>query len=266
MFIFLQNWRSTVIPAITISGLAHRHVRVREALRLLHQHAHCSSASCSPTGIVVDDAIVVIENVERQHARREEDGVSRGDRRDERSVLGVVVIGVVLVSVFVPVAFFPGTTGRMYQQFSLTIAFAVVLSVFNAVTFTPALSALLLDKEPHAQSRVLQVLINKVIDGGTNLYVRLVRGALRWRWRCSCVFASACRARGRSTSRALVVRAGRGRGLLHHDHPGAGGRVARVHVEHRQAGREASSSSSRRCWPCSRSPASASADRRRIRA
>ncbi len=57
-------------------------------------------------------------------------------------VLGaVIVIGLVLVAVFVPVAFFPGTTGRLYQQFSLTIAFAVVLSVFNAVTFTPALSA-----------------------------------------------------------------------------------------------------------------------------
>ena len=59
----------------------------------------------------------------------------------------VIVIGIVLVSVFVPVAFFPGTTGRMYQQFSLTIAFAVVLSVFNAVTLTPSLSALLLKKE-----------------------------------------------------------------------------------------------------------------------
>ena len=55
-----------------------------------------------------------------------------------REVFGaVVVIGVVLVAVFVPVAFFPGTTGRLYQQFSLTIAFAVILSVFNAVTFTP---------------------------------------------------------------------------------------------------------------------------------
>ena len=58
----------------------------------------------------------------------------------------VIVIGLVLVAVFVPVAFFPGTTGRLYQQFSLTIAFSVVLSVFNAVTFTPALSALLLDQ------------------------------------------------------------------------------------------------------------------------
>ena len=71
-----------------------------------------------------------------------------------REVFGaVVVIGLVLVAVFVPVAFFPGTTGRLYQQFSLTIAFAVVLSVFNAVTFTPALSALLLAKESHAHGR-----------------------------------------------------------------------------------------------------------------
>ena len=69
----------------------------------------------------------------------------------------VIVIGIVLVAVFVPVAFFPGTTGRMYQQFSLTIAFAVVLSVFNAVTFTPALSALLLDKQSHAAGPVLHV-------------------------------------------------------------------------------------------------------------
>ena len=59
----------------------------------------------------------------------------------------VVVIGIVLVAVFLPVAFFPGTTGRMYQQFSMTITFAVILSVFNAVTFTPALAALLLEKE-----------------------------------------------------------------------------------------------------------------------
>src|SRR5262245_28770558 len=65
----------------------------------------------------------------------------------------VVVIGIVLVSVFLPVAFFPGTTGRMYQQFAMTITFAVILSVFNAVTFTPALSALLLDKQSHSHGR-----------------------------------------------------------------------------------------------------------------
>jgi HAE1 family hydrophobic/amphiphilic exporter-1 len=89
----------------------------------------------------------------------------------------VVVIGIVLVAVFVPVAFFPGTTGRLYQQFSLTIAFAVLLSVFNAVTFTPALSALLLDKETHAHGRFFTG-VNRVIEGGTNFYVRALRRAL----------------------------------------------------------------------------------------
>ena len=104
------------------------------------------------TGIVVDDAIVVIENIER-HMREYKKSALRAAIDAMREVFGaVVVIGIVLVAVFVPVAFFPGTVGRLYQQFSLTIAFAVVLSVFNAVTFTPALSALLLDQgEPHAR-------------------------------------------------------------------------------------------------------------------
>ena len=99
------------------------------------------------TGIVVDDAIVVIENIER-HMREYRQERARRRRVDAmREVFGaVVVIGIVLVAVFVPVAFFPGTTGRLYQQFSLTIAFATILSVFNAVTLTPALSALLLDR------------------------------------------------------------------------------------------------------------------------
>ncbi len=89
-----------------------------------------------------------------------------------REVFGaVVVIGIVLVAVFVPVAFFPGVTGRLYQQFSLTIAFAVVLSVFNAVTLTPALAALLLDKESHTHGRFFTG-FNRVIDAGTNGYVR----------------------------------------------------------------------------------------------
>ena len=81
-----------------------------------------------------------------------------------REVFGaVVVIGIVLVAVFVPVAFFPGTTGRLYQQFSLTIAFATILSVFNAVTLTPALSALLLDKHSHKQGRFF-TRVNRGID------------------------------------------------------------------------------------------------------
>src|SRR5207247_1902962 len=71
----------------------------------------------------------------------------------------------------------PGTTGRLYQQFSLTIAFAVVLSVFNAVTFTPALSAVLLEKQSHARGRFFSA-VNRVIDKGTHGYVAVLKRAL----------------------------------------------------------------------------------------
>jgi HAE1 family hydrophobic/amphiphilic exporter-1 len=177
MFLFLQNWRSTLIPAITIP------------VSLIGTFAFVKLFGFSintltlfglvlATGIVVDDAIVVIENVERH--MREYGKSARQAAVDAMNEVfsAVIVIGIVLVAVFVPVAFFPGTTGRMYQQFSLTIAFAVVLSVFNAVTFTPALSALLLDKEPHTH-RGFFTWVNRVIDGGTRFYVTVLRQALR---------------------------------------------------------------------------------------
>ena len=85
-----------------------------------------------------------------------------------REVLGAVIAtALVLIAVFVPVAFFPGTTGRLYAQFSMTIAFAVALSAFNAVTLTPALSALLLDRQSHQQGPVLQRCSSAIIAAGT---------------------------------------------------------------------------------------------------
>ena len=180
MFLFLQNWRSTIIPAVTIP------------VSLIGTFAFVKLFGFSintltlfgivlATGIVVDDAIVVIENVER-HMREFRKNAHDAALDAMREVFSaVVVIGLVLVAVFVPVAFFPGTTGRMYQQFSLTIAFAVVLSVFNAVTFTPALSALLLQKHSDRPSRFFAG-VNWAIDSGTRAYVSIVRGALRFRW------------------------------------------------------------------------------------
>jgi HAE1 family hydrophobic/amphiphilic exporter-1 len=179
MFLFLQNWRSTLIPAITIP------------VSLIGTFAFVKLFGFSintltlfgivlATGIVVDDAIVVIENIER-HMREYKKKAFRAAIDAMREVLSaVIVIGIVLVAVFVPVAFFPGTTGRLYQQFSLTIAFAVVLSVFNAVTFTPALSAVLLDKESHVHGRFFGA-VNRVIDGGTERYVRLLKRSLQVR-------------------------------------------------------------------------------------
>jgi HAE1 family hydrophobic/amphiphilic exporter-1 len=186
MFLFLQNWRSTLIPAITIPVSL---IGTFAFVKLLGYSINTLTlfGIVLATGIVVDDAIVVIENIER-HMR--EFGKSAHDAAVDamREVFSaVVVIGIVLVAVFLPVAFFPGTTGRMYQQFAMTITFAVILSVFNAVTFTPALSALLLDKESHTHGKFF-TRVNRVIDGGTNLYVRAVGGALRWKWAMALVF------------------------------------------------------------------------------
>jgi HAE1 family hydrophobic/amphiphilic exporter-1 len=92
--------------------------------------------------------------------------------------------------VFVPVAFFPGTTGRLYAQFSMTIAFAVALSVFNAITLTPALSALLLERESHHKGRFFSF-FEKVIAAGTRVYVAGLRLAVAARWMVVLVFVGA---------------------------------------------------------------------------
>jgi HAE1 family hydrophobic/amphiphilic exporter-1 len=187
VFVFLQSWRATLIPfaAVPVSLIG-----TFAGLLLLGYSINTLTlfGIVLATGIVVDDAIVVIENIER-HMR--EFGKNAHDAAVDamREVFSaVVVIGIVLVAVFLPVAFFPGTTGRMYQQFAMTITFAVILSVFNAITFTPALSALLLDKESHAHGRFFTA-VNRVIDTGTEWYVRAVGGALRWKWAMAVVFA-----------------------------------------------------------------------------
>jgi hydrophobic/amphiphilic exporter-1 (mainly G- bacteria), HAE1 family len=180
MFLFLQNWRSTIIPAITIPVSL---IGTFAFIKLFDFSINVLTlfGIVLATGIVVDDAIVVVENIER-HMREFGKSARHAAIDAMREVFSaVVVIGIVLVAVFVPVAFFPGVTGRLYQQFSLTIAFAVVLSVFNAVTLTPALAALLLDKESHTHGRFFSG-FNRLVEKGTNGYVRLVRGALRLRY------------------------------------------------------------------------------------
>ncbi len=176
MFLFLQNWRSTLIPAITIPVSL---IGAFAFIKLFDFSINTLTlfGIVLATGIVVDDAIVVIENIER-HMSEYHKSARRAAIDAMREVFGaVIVIGLVLVSVFVPVAFFPGVTGRLYQQFSLTIAFAVVLSVFNAVTLTPALSALLLDKESHTHGRFFTA-FNRMVDRGTAGYAALVRRAM----------------------------------------------------------------------------------------
>ena len=186
MFLFLQNWRTTLIPAITIPVSL---VGTFAFVKLLGYSINTLTlfGIVLATGIVVDDAIVVIENIER-HMREFGKSAQQAAVDAMREVFSaVVVIGIVLVAVFLPVAFFPGTTGRMYQQFSMTITFAVILSVFNAITFTPALSAVLLDKTSHTHGRFFSG-VNRAIDAGTDWYIRAVGGALKWKWAMALVF------------------------------------------------------------------------------
>src|SRR5918995_695829 len=186
LFLFLQNWRSTVIPAITIPVSL---IGTFAFVKLLGYSVNTLTlfGIVLATGTVVDDAIVVIENIER-HMREYGKNAYHAAIDAMREVFSaVVVIGIVLVAVFLPVAFFPGTTGRMYQQFAMTITFAVILSVFNAITFTPALSALLLDKESHTHGRFFTG-VNRVIDTSTAWYVRGVRRSLMWKWAMAGVF------------------------------------------------------------------------------
>ena len=179
MFLFLQNWRSTIIPTLTIPVSL---VGTFAFLKLFDFSINTLTlfGVVLATGIVVDDAIVVIENIER-HMREYGKTATQAAVDAMREVFGaVVVIGIVLVAVFVPVAFFPGTTGRLYQQFSLTIAFATILSVFNAVTLTPALSALLLGTHGHGRGRFFSA-VNHVIEASTRAYSRVLGRALQWK-------------------------------------------------------------------------------------
>ena len=188
IFVFLQTWRSTLIPAITIPVSL---VGAFAFVKLMGFSINTLTlfGIILATGIVVDDAIVVIENIER-HIQEYKVSARKAASDAMREVLGAVVAtGLVLIAVFVPVAFFPGTTGRLYAQFSITIAFAVALSVFNAVTLTPALSALLLDRQSHHKGRFF-TLFERLVDGGTHAYVSVLRRCLRWRWAVVLVFVA----------------------------------------------------------------------------
>jgi HAE1 family hydrophobic/amphiphilic exporter-1 len=179
IFIFLQTWRSTVIPAITIPVSL---VGAFAFIKLLGYSINTLTlfGVILATGIVVDDAIVVIENIER-HIQEYHVPAKQAAIDAMREVLGAVIAtALVLIAVFVPVAFFPGTTGRLYAQFSTTMAFAVALSAFNAITLTPALSALLLSRQSHGKGRFFTA-VERVISAGTNTYVRFIRRGMSWR-------------------------------------------------------------------------------------
>ena len=171
VFIFLQNWRATLIPLLTVPvcligafmffPMLDFSINVLSLLGLV-----------LAIGIVVDDAIVVVEAVTHH--------IEQGMEPKEATLLAmkevsgpVIATTLILVAVFVPVGFIPGITGSFYQQFAITIAIAVLLSSFNALTLSPALSALLL-KPPTGERTFLTPFyqrFNRVFGRGTEAYL-----------------------------------------------------------------------------------------------
>ncbi|MBL9212882.1 MAG: multidrug efflux RND transporter permease subunit [Opitutaceae bacterium] len=186
VILFLQTWRASIIPLIAVPVSL---VGTFAVMRLLGSSLNNLSlfGLVLAIGIVVDDAIVVVENVER-YLRQ---GLSRRDAtlKAMSEVSGALIaIALVLCAVFVPVAFLGGITGQFYRQFALTIATATVISAFNALTLSPALSALLLREHvdhPPREFWLLRLIhgffawFNQAFDRLAEAYSRVVRALVR---------------------------------------------------------------------------------------
>ncbi len=180
IYVFLQDWRSTFIPAITIPvSLIGAFVFV-ELLGFSINTLTLFGITLA-TGLVVDDAIVVIENVERHIVEGITEPHNAASVAMKEVAGAVIATSLVLVAVFVPVALFPGTTGILFRQFALTIAFSVAISAFNALTLTPALSAIFLGKHRERAKGRFFKLFNDVFSAGAKFYQSTVRWALDWR-------------------------------------------------------------------------------------
>ncbi len=173
IFIFLQDWRTTLIPALTIP-VALLGTFIFTRLFGFSINSLTLFGLTLATGIVVDDAIIVVEAVA---TKVQDQGMNpfRAAAEAMQELTGAVIAtSLVLMAVFLPVAFFPGTTGAIYQQFALTIAFAVAISTFNSITLSPALSALLLrprSTHPGFLTRMFGG-FNRFLDNVRNKYQR----------------------------------------------------------------------------------------------
>jgi len=185
MYLFLQNFRATLIPTMAVP------VVLLGTFGILNAFGYSINtltmfAMVLAIGLLVDDAIVVVENVERVMS---EEGLSplEATRKSMTQITGALVgIAMVLSAVFVPMAFFGGSTGVIYRQFSITIVSSMVLSVVVALVFTPALCATLLkpvEKGHHASNKGFFGWFNRSFDSSSNKYQSVVGSMIRHRGR-----------------------------------------------------------------------------------
>ncbi len=169
VIVFLQTWRASIIPLLAVP------ISIVGTFAIMHMFGFSINALSLfglvlAVGIVVDDAIVVVENVERNI----ESGLSPRDatlKAMQEVTKPIIAIALVLCAVFVPIAFISGLTGQFYRQFALTIAFSTIISAFNSLTLSPALSAVLL-KSHHAPKDPLTRGMDAVFGGFFRLFNR----------------------------------------------------------------------------------------------
>ncbi|WP_119679394.1 efflux RND transporter permease subunit [Indioceanicola profundi] len=179
MYVFLQNFRATLIPTIAVPVVLLGTFGVLAAFGFTI-NVLTMFAMVLAIGLLVDDAIVVVENVERVMAE-EKLPPKEATRKSMDQITGALVgIALVLSAVFVPMAFFGGSAGVIYRQFAITIVSAMALSVLVAVVLTPALCATMLKPHvDHGPRRGFFGWFNRNFDRGSNAYQGVVRGAVR---------------------------------------------------------------------------------------
>ncbi|AHJ31441.1 efflux RND transporter permease subunit [Nodularia spumigena CS-584] len=182
IFVFLQDWRTTLIPALTVPlSLIGTFIFAR--LFGFSINSLTLFGLTLASGMVVDDAIVVVEQISRFIKDK---GMSprRAASESMAELFGAVIAtSLVLMAVFVPVAFFPGTTGALYRQFALTIAFSIVISTFLALTLTPSLCALLLRPGQQTTGWLGRFFdrVNQVLDSVQRSYERSLNFLVRFK-------------------------------------------------------------------------------------
>jgi hydrophobe/amphiphile efflux-1 (HAE1) family protein len=179
VYLFLQDWRASLIPMLAVP------VSLVGTFALFPFFGFSINTLSLfglvlAIGLVVDDAIVVVEGIQRHI----EEGLppKEASRKAMDELTGPVIgIALVLAAVFVPTVFIPGITGRLYQQFALTIAISVIVSAFNALTLSPALGGMLLrpKKETHGPLARFFGWFNRAFASGSSFYLRISRGLIR---------------------------------------------------------------------------------------
>jgi hydrophobe/amphiphile efflux-1 (HAE1) family protein len=187
MFLFLQNLRATLIPAITVPVVL---LGTFGVLALFGYSINTLTmfAMVLAIGLLVDDAIVVVENVERVMSEQGLTALAATRQSMDEITSALIGIALVLSAVFIPMAFFGGSTGIIYRQFSVTIVSAMVLSVVVAMTLTPALCAALL-KPGHGAKRGFFGGFNRAFERCSQRYEALVGGVLQRTRRSLVVYA-----------------------------------------------------------------------------